>query len=112
MSRNLHDEIKNEVQQNKIILYMKGTPEFPRCGFSNAVIQVLNQVGKPFAAVNVLEDPPKWEAVKVFSSWPTIPQLYINGEFVGGCDIALEMHQKGELQPLIEKAFAESGTDG
>jgi monothiol glutaredoxin len=110
MSRNLHDEIKSEVQQNKVILYMKGTPEFPRCGFSNAVIQVLNHVGKPYAAVNVLADPEKWEAVKVFSSWPTIPQLYINGEFVGGCDITLEMHQKGDLVPLIEKAYSEAAT--
>lgn len=110
MSRNLHDEIRNEIQQNKIILYMKGTPELPRCGFSNAVVQVLNQVGKPYAAVNVLADPEKWEAVKVFSSWPTIPQLYIDGEFVGGCDITLEMHQKGDLVPLIEKAYSETAT--
>ena len=105
MNRDISTEIKKEIESNKILLYMKGTPDLPRCGFSNAVIQVLNQLGKPFGSVNVLDDPEKWEAIKVFSKWPTIPQLYIDGEFVGGCDIALEMHQKGELTPLVEKAF-------
>ena len=106
MSRDLNSEIKTEIEQNKIMVYIKGTPELPRCGFSNAVVQVLNKIGKPFSSVDVLADPEKWQAVKAFSNWPTIPQVYVNGEFVGGCDITLEMDQKGELSPLIEKAFA------
>jgi monothiol glutaredoxin len=104
------DEIRKETGENKIVLYMKGLPEAPRCGFSHAAAEVLRQLEVPFLAINVLEDPEKWQAVKEFSDWPTIPQLYVDGEFVGGCDIMREMHAKGELQPLIEKAL--SGGEG
>ena len=104
--RNVFDEIKQEVANNKIILYMKGTPEQPMCGFSNAVIQILNMVGKPYGSVNILEDFEKREAVKQFSNWPTIPQLYINGEFVGGCDITRELYESNELQEMVDKAFS------
>ena len=91
--RNVFEEIKQEVANNKIMLYMKGTPEQPMCGFSNAVIQILNMVGKPYSSVNILEDLEKRDAIKQFSNWPTIPQLYINGEFVGGCDITRELYE-------------------
>jgi len=108
MSRDVMAEIGEEVKNHKVVLYMKGTPDLPRCGFSHAVVEILNQIGKPFHGIDVLADPEKWNAVKVFSSWPTIPQLYVNGEFVGGCDIAREMHAKGELKPLIDKAHSGS----
>ncbi len=109
MSRDVISEIREEVKSNKILLYMKGTPDLPRCGFSNAIVEILKQIGQPFHGVDVLSDQEKWSAVKTFSSWPTIPQLYINGEFIGGCDIAREMHAKGELKSKIEAA--PSGTD-
>lgn len=101
MARNVMDEIRDEVTNNKVILYMKGTPSFPMCGFSATVIGVLQQHGKPFAHVNILEDQEKREAIKQYSSWPTIPQLYVNGEFVGGCDIVQELHGSGELGKLL-----------
>lgn len=104
MARNVMDEIKQEIAGNKIVVYMKGTKEAPRCGFSAATVEVLNQYGIPFKDINVLEDQEKWAAVKEFSDWPTIPQVYIGGQFVGGCDIVREMHAKGELQPLVKKA--------
>lgn len=102
--RDIFAEIKQEVTENPVMLYMKGTPEQPMCGFSNAVIQILNMVGKPYAAVNILDDFEKREAIKKYSNWPTIPQLYISGEFVGGCDITREMYENDELQPMLEKA--------
>lgn len=101
MARNVMDEIKEEVTRNKVVLYMKGTPSFPMCGFSATVVGVLQQHGKPFAHVNILEDQEKREAIKQYSSWPTIPQLYVNGEFVGGCDIVQELHGSGELGKLL-----------
>ncbi len=101
MARNVMDEIRDEVTSNKVVLYMKGTPSFPMCGFSATVVGVLQQHGKPFAHVNILEDQEKREAIKQFSSWPTIPQLYVNGEFVGGCDIVQELHGSGELGKLL-----------
>ena len=106
MSRDVMAEIKEEVESNKVVLYMKGTAMFPQCGFSMRTSQVLKEYGIDFKDINILEDPEKWQAVKVFSDWPTIPQVYIGGEFVGGCDIVGEMHEKGELKPLIEKAVA------
>ena len=104
MTRNLKDEIQKEISENKIIIYMKGTREAPRCGFSAATVQVLNEYAVPYKDINVLEDQEKWAAIKEFSDWPTIPQVYIDGHFVGGCDIVREMHAKGELAPLIRKA--------
>lgn len=106
MSRDVMAEIKGEVENNKVLIYMKGSAMFPQCGFSMRTSQVLKDCGVEFKDVNVLDDPEKWQAVKVFSDWPTIPQVYVDGEFVGGCDIVTEMHAKGELKPLIDKAVA------
>ena len=108
MSRDVMEEIKKEIGNNKLIIYMKGTKEDPRCGFSAATLEVLNQLGVPYKDVDVLEDQEKWVAIKQFSDWPTIPQVYVDGEFVGGCDIVREMHAKGELLPIIKKAFGTS----
>jgi monothiol glutaredoxin len=95
------DEIAREIRDNKVLIYMKGTPAFPMCGFSAATVQVLREIGVPFKAVDVLAEPDKRDAIKGYSNWPTIPQVYVNGKFVGGCDIVREMHARGELAPLI-----------
>lgn len=108
MTRNVIQEIEEEIKNNQVLLYMKGTPDQPQCGFSYTVIQILNQIGKPYASVNILADEAKRQAIKEFSSWPTIPQLYVGGEFVGGCDIAREMHESGELGELINKTVGET----
>jgi monothiol glutaredoxin len=100
-------KIDEQVKKHKIIVYMKGTPSFPMCGFSAATIEVLDSYNVPYESVNVLEDPVIREGIKRYSNWPTIPQVYINGEFVGGCDIVREMHANGELEPLIRVAVAE-----
>lgn len=97
------ETIRKQVTENKIVLYMKGTPDFPQCGFSGRTVQVLKSYGKPFMAVDVLQSGEIREGIKTFSNWPTIPQLYINGEFIGGCDIVVEMAQNGELKELLEK---------
>lgn len=97
--------IADDVKNNDVLLYMKGTPSFPQCGFSAVTVQILQHLGVPFAAVNVLEDPEIREGIKVFSNWPTIPQLYVKGEFVGGADIVREMFEQEELAPF----FAEKG---
>src|SRR5437867_8405130 len=102
MTRSVMDEIKKEVEENAVLIYMKGTKEMPQCGFSAAAVQVLNSYGVPFKDVNVLADPEKWAAVKTYSQWPTIPQIYIGGKFVGGCDIVRELHARGEITPLLE----------
>jgi len=95
--------IKEQVTGNPVVLYMKGTPRAPMCGFSATAVQILQACNLPlFFSVNVLEEPEIREGVKVFSDWPTIPQLYIRGEFIGGCDIMREMYQSGELQKLLE----------
>ncbi|MDX2229205.1 MAG: Grx4 family monothiol glutaredoxin [Leptolyngbyaceae cyanobacterium bins.349] len=94
------------VKQNKIMVFMKGNKMMPQCGFSNNVVQILNVLGVPFETVDVLADPEIREGVKEYSSWPTIPQVYINGEFVGGSDILIELYQKGELQQMVEVALA------
>ncbi|HEY3175938.1 MAG TPA: Grx4 family monothiol glutaredoxin [Candidatus Polarisedimenticolia bacterium] len=104
MARDVMEEIRKEVADNKVVIYMKGTKEMPRCGFSAAAVGVLQEYGVPIKDINVLEDQEKWAGVKQFSDWPTIPQIFIDGQFVGGCDILREMHAKGELQPLIKKA--------
>ena len=93
--------IQSEIEQNPVMLYMKGTPVFPQCGFSARVIQILSHLEVPFHSANVLEDMELREGIKEFSSWPTIPQLYVNGEFVGGCDIITEMYQSCELDNLL-----------
>lgn len=104
MSRDINKEIETEVKANKVLLYMKGSPEQPMCGFSYRVVQILNEVGKPYAYVNILADQEKREAVKQFGNWPTFPQLYVNGELVGGCDIVTELHESKELDQMLETA--------
>src|SRR5215218_1390931 len=93
--------IDNEVKSNDVVRFMKGTPQFPMCGFSGQVVQILNHLGVPYKGVNVLEDETVRQGIKDYSNWPTIPQLYVKGEFVGGCDITREMFQAGELQQLF-----------
>jgi len=93
--------IENEVKSNDVVLFMKGTPQFPMCGFSGQVVQILDYLGVPFKGLNVLESDELRQGIKAFSNWPTIPQLYVKGEFVGGCDIIREMFQEGELQTLL-----------
>ena len=98
MSQNLtFDRIKQDVSENEVVLFMKGTPVFPQCGFSATVVQVLTHLGVQFKGINILEDPEMRDGIKEYSSWPTIPQLYVKGEFVGGCDIIREMFETGEL---------------
>jgi len=101
MADTIDARIQNEIDQNAVMLYMKGTPMFPQCGFSARVIQILTHVGVPFQSANVLEDAELREGIKQFSQWPTIPQLYVKGEFVGGCDIVTEMFQSGELETML-----------
>ncbi|HEY1932123.1 MAG TPA: Grx4 family monothiol glutaredoxin [Acetobacteraceae bacterium] len=96
------DRIQGEIEQNPVMLYMKGTPMFPQCGFSARVVQILSHLQVPFNSANVLEDMELREGIKEFSQWPTVPQLYVKGEFVGGCDIIMEMFQSGELETLLE----------
>ncbi|CAG9859719.1 unnamed protein product [Phyllotreta striolata] len=98
------EEIEKLVKNNKVVVFMKGVPEQPQCGFSNAVVQILRMHGVTYDSHNVLADNSLRQAVKDFSNWPTIPQIYINGEFVGGCDIMLQMHQSGDLIEELEKA--------
>ena len=95
------DRIKQDISDNDVVLYMKGSPVFPQCGFSAAVVQVLTHLGVKFKGIDILADPELREGIKVFSNWPTIPQLYVKGEFVGGCDIVREMYDSGELQQLL-----------
>ena len=96
-------DIKSKVDANPVMLFMKGTPQFPQCGFSSVVVQILDHLGVDYAAENVLESDDLRQGVKEFSDWPTIPQLYVKGEFVGGCDIIREMFEKGELRPFLEE---------
>lgn len=100
------EDIKREITENKVVVYMKGTPSFPMCGFSAATVEVLREIGVPFKAIDVLADPGKRDGIKVYSSWPTIPQVYVAGKFVGGCDIVRELHSRGELAPLIRAAVS------
>ena len=101
--------IKQDITTNPVMLYMKGTPSFPQCGFSARVVQLLDRIGVPYGSANVLEDADLRDGIKQFSSWPTIPQLYVRGEFVGGCDIVSEMYQSGELHDLLEKEQTAGG---
>ena len=107
MSATAHDRIADDVAKNDVVLFMKGTPVFPQCGFSAAVVQILSATGVKFKAIDVLKDPEVRQGIKEFSNWPTIPQLYVKGEFVGGCDIVREMYEAEELKPfLAEKGIA------
>ena len=100
----LKEQIINDIKNNPVILYMKGTQDMPMCGFSNSVVQVLSQYGVEFKDINVLEEPEIRVKLSEYSNWPTIPQLFINGELIGGCDIVMEMDTKGELKDILKKA--------
>ncbi|WP_421659263.1 Grx4 family monothiol glutaredoxin [Leptothermofonsia sp. ETS-13] len=106
MTSETQQRIDNLVKQNKIIVFMKGNKLMPQCGFSNNVVQILNALGVPFETVDVLEDYDIRQGIKEYSNWPTIPQVYINGQFIGGSDIMIELYQKGELQQMVEVALA------
>ncbi|KAB1074773.1 Grx4 family monothiol glutaredoxin [Methylobacterium planeticum] len=95
--------IENEIKSEDVVVFMKGTPQFPMCGFSGQVVQILNYLGVPFKGVNVLDDMAIRDGIKAYSNWPTIPQIYVKGEFVGGCDITREMFQSGELQQFLSE---------
>ena len=110
MDTTTHDRIRQQVTDNPVVLFMKGTPVFPQCGFSAAVVEVLSELGVKFHGVNILVDPELRDGIKQFSQWPTIPQLYVKGEFVGGCDIVREMFQDGELKTLFkDKGLVKEG---
>lgn len=111
MDDQTQNRIQSEIDATDVVLFMKGTPVFPQCGFSAAVVQVLNHMGVPFKGVNVLDDMSVREGIKEFSNWPTIPQLYVKGEFVGGCDIVREMFETGELSELLSERGIESEVD-
>lgn len=98
------ERIENQLNNNAVVLYMKGTPDFPQCGFSSRAVQVLQACDAGFFAVNIFEDPELREALKEYSNWPTYPQLYVKGELIGGCDIIVDLYNKGELQALVANA--------
>lgn len=107
------ERIGAKISENDVVLFIKGTPQFPQCGFSAAVVKVLSDLGVRFSAVNVLDDETTREGIKDFSNWPTVPQLYVKGDFVGGCDIVREMYKSGELQQLLQdKSIAPQGGGG
>ena len=99
---NINQKIKDIINKNDVVLFMKGTPEMPQCGFSMTVCNILKELKVKFSGVNVLADPEIRQGIKDFSNWPTVPQLYVKGEFIGGCDIAKEMYEKGELQKILK----------
>jgi monothiol glutaredoxin len=99
---NINEKIKDIINKNDVVLFMKGTPEMPQCGFSMTVCNILKELKVKFNGVNVLADPEIRQGIKDFSNWPTVPQLYVKGEFIGGCDIAKEMYEKGELQKILK----------
>lgn len=101
MENPVHEQIRKEVAATDVVLYMKGSPVFPQCGFSAAVVQVLSHIGVKFKGIDVLADPSLRQGIKDYSNWPTVPQLYVKGEFIGGCDIVREMYQTGELLELM-----------
>ncbi len=102
----LQTKIESQIKNNKIFLYIKGTPQQPQCGFSAAVVQVFNSLGQPYESANILEDNDLRQGLKEFSSWPTFPQVYIDGEFIGGCDIVMELNNRGELAQIVQEAIA------
>ena len=103
MQNVLFERIQKELDDHDVVLFMKGEAAFPQCGFSSLVVQVLSQLGVPFKDINVLEDSDLRQGIKDFTNWPTIPQLYVKGEFIGGCDIVREMYESGELQQLLDE---------
>lgn len=109
MTPELNQRIEQQLNSNPILLYMKGTPDFPQCGFSAQAVAALKQVDADFAYVNIFEDPDVREGLKVYSNWPTFPQLYIKGELMGGCDIVIEMFKNGELKSAVDGALGRSG---
>jgi monothiol glutaredoxin len=111
MANEVFDRIQSEINEAPVMLYMKGNAMFPQCGFSARVVQILTHMGVPFKTANVLEDDELREGIKQFSQWPTIPQLYVKGEFVGGCDIITEMFQSGELETLLVETGVEHKTE-
>jgi monothiol glutaredoxin len=102
------DRIQATISRNKIVLFMKGNRNFPQCGFSAATVEIFNELGAPYETVDVLADNEIREGIKRYSNWPTIPQVYINGKFVGGCDIVRELYESGELQTLVKNALGAS----
>lgn len=106
MTPELKERIDNLLQQNKIVVFMKGSKLMPQCGFSNNAVQILNTLGVPFETVDVLEDYEIRQGIKEYSNWPTIPQVYVDGQFIGGSDILIELYQQGELQQMVEVALA------
>lgn len=104
MSQDIFERIKQQVEKDRIVLYMKGTPALPQCGFSQVTAEILRRLGAKFQAYDVLQDPALREGIKQYANWPTIPQLYVDGEFVGGCDIVRSMYESGELEKLVGKA--------
>ncbi len=104
---NAIDQIQAAIAGNKILIFMKGTRNFPMCGFSAVTVQIFEELGAPFETVDVLADEEVRQAIKNYSNWPTIPQVYVNGQFVGGCDIIRELHESGELQALLEDALGQ-----
>jgi monothiol glutaredoxin len=99
----IKQRIEDQLNSNAVLLYMKGTPDFPQCGFSGQTVAALKAIGKPFAYVNIFEDPEIREGLKAYSNWPTFPQLYVKGELIGGCDIVVDMFHSGELQDLLSE---------
>jgi monothiol glutaredoxin len=105
----VNSRIEEQLKTNDVLLYMKGTPDFPQCGFSGQTVAALNAIGKPYAFVNIFDDPEIREGLKAYSNWPTFPQLYVNGELIGGCDIVVEMYNSGELHKVLDEATAAAG---
>lgn len=105
MANDVFEKIDERVKKNKVMLYMKGTPDSPQCGFSAHVVEILKSYGYPFETEDVLSDQAVREEIKRYSNWPTVPQIFIDGKFVGGCDILHELHERGELEPLLKDAF-------
>lgn len=99
----INTRIEEQLKSHDVLLYMKGTPDFPQCGFSGQAVAALNAIGKPYSYVNIFEDPEIREGLKVYSNWPTFPQLYVKGELIGGSDIVIEMYNSGELQTLLDE---------
>ena len=106
MRDEVRSKIQGYIQNNRVLLFMKGTKSFPQCGFSAQVVEVLKRTGAEFATVNILAEPDLRQGMKEYANWPTFPQLYVDGRFVGGCDIVTDMYQSGELQPVLERAGA------
>lgn len=105
---NVTEQIEAAIRENKVMIFMKGNRSFPQCGFSAATVQIFEELGVPFATADVLADPELRDAIKRYSNWPTIPQVYVDGKFVGGCDIVREMYENGELEPIVKAAVGQA----